>query len=124
VELPDWMNELTDMEVFSAERNKLDTFPELILSWNHLRLLYLGDNLIPAIPINIDRLENLEWLGLWSNLIRIFPASLSDIPNLQTLDLLYNDMTYSEQTWLRELLPSVLLEMSDPCNCKFDESGN
>ncbi|PCJ81770.1 MAG: hypothetical protein COA49_04505 [Bacteroidetes bacterium] len=120
-ELPIWMGELTDIEIFSAERNKLEEFPEHLLSLKNLKRLYLGDNLITSIPINIDNLEHLEWLGLWSNLIRVFPASLSDIPNLKTLDLLYNDMTYSEQTWLRELLPHVLLEFSDPCNCKFDE---
>lgn len=120
-ELPVWMNELNEMEIFSAERNILEEFPEHLLSWKNLKVLYLGDNLITSIPINIDELEHLEWLGLWSNLIRIFPASLSDMPNLKTLDLLYNDMTYLEQTWLRELLPNVLLELSDPCNCKFDE---
>jgi Leucine-rich repeat (LRR) protein len=86
-----------------------------------LRYVYLGDNLIPDIPIDIDHLGNLEWLGLWSNLIRNFPASLSSIQPLQTLDLLHNDMTYLEQTWLRELLPDVVLELSEPCNCTFDE---
>ena len=119
--IPDWLGELSKLETFSAERNRLDLFPQAILELKNLRYLYLGDNLIPAIPIDIDNLGNLEWLGFWSNLIRKFPASLSDLPNLQTLDLLHNDMTYLEQTWLRELLPHVSIEMSEPCNCVFDE---
>ena len=120
-ELPDWLGELSKLVTFSAERNSIDVFPQVILELKNLKYLYLGDNLIPAIPIDIDNLENIEWLGFWSNLIRKFPASLSDLPNLQTLDLLHNDMTYLEQTWLRELLPQVSIEMSEPCNCVFDE---
>ena len=120
-ELPDWLGELSKLVTFSAERNSIDVFPQVILELKNLKYLYLGDNLIPAIPIDIDNLENIEWLGFWSNLIRKFPASLSDLPNLQTLDLLHNDMTYLEQSWLRELLPQVSIEMSEPCNCVFDE---
>ena len=121
VSIPSWISELSKLELFSAERNKIDEFPLAILTLDKLRHVYLGDNLISDIPINIDHLGNLEWLGLWSNLIRNFPASLSNIQNLKTLDLLHNDMTYLEQTWLRELLPDVALEMSEPCNCMFDE---
>ena len=109
------------LEIFSAERNQLTEFPSVILDLENLRELYLGDNFITAIPIDIDLLKNLEWLGLWSNLLRRFPSSLSDMPELSTLDILYNDMTFSEQTWLLELLPHIDVEMSEPCHCTFDD---
>ena len=119
--LPDWLSELHRLEIFSAERNQLTEFPSVILDLENLRELYLGDNFITAIPIDIDVLKNLEWLGLWSNLLRRFPSSLSDMPNLTTLDILYNDMTFSDQTWLLELLPHINVEMSEPCHCTFDD---
>ena len=119
--LPDWLSELNHLEILSAERNQLTEFPSVILDLENLKELYLGDNFITAIPIDIDLLKDLEWLGLWSNLLRRFPSSLSDMPKLTTLDILYNDMTFSEQTWLRELLPHINVEMSEPCHCTFDD---
>ena len=119
--LPDWFGELTHLEIFSAERNQLSEFPIVLLELVNLRELHLGDNFITGIPIDIDALKNLELLGLWSNLLRRFPSSLSDMPKLTTLDLLYNDMTFSEQTWLHELLPHINVEMSEPCHCTFDD---
>ena len=119
--LPDWLGELTHLEIFSAERNQLSEFPIVLLELENLRELYLGDNFITGIPLDIDALKNLEWLGLWSNLLRRFPSSLSDMPKLTTLDLLYNDMTFSDQTWLLELLPHINVEMSEPCHCTFDD---
>ena len=77
--------------------------------------------MIDAIPIDIDQLDHLEWLGLWSNVIRDFPASLGDMISLKVLDILYNDMTFEEQSWLKELLPGIIIEMSEPCQCNFDE---
>ena len=119
--LPNWLSELTHLEILSIEKNKLEEIPSVILDLENLKELYLGDNFITVIPIDIDALKNLEWLGLWSNLLRIFPSSLGDMPKLTTLDIIYNDMTFYEQTWLIELLPHINIEMSEPCNCKFDD---
>ena len=120
-EIPDWFRNFKELEVLSICRNKLEKFPPVILDLSNLRTLRLGDNLISEIPIDIDKLENLESLWLWSNIIRKYPASLSDLKKLKYLDLLYNDMTYEEQVWLRELLDHVVIELSDPCTCEFDE---
>jgi Leucine-rich repeat (LRR) protein len=119
--LPNWLSELKHLEILSIEKNQLEKIPSVILELENLRELYLGDNNITLIPIDIDALKNLEWLGLWSNLLRIFPSSLGDMPKLTTLDIIYNDMTFYEQTWLIELLPHINIEMSEPCNCTFDE---
>ena len=120
-EIPDWFRNFKELEVLSISRNNLEEFPPVILELSNLRTLKLGDNLISEIPIDIDKLENLESLWLWSNVIRKYPASLSDLKKLEYLDLLYNDMAYEEQVWLRELLSDVIIEFSDPCNCEFDE---
>ena len=93
----------------------------MILELTNLKTLKLGENNIDGIPLDIDRLKNLESLWLWSNLIRVFPASLSDIESLKYLDLLYNDMLFEEQRQLGDLLPNVVIEFSEPCTCEFDD---
>jgi len=119
--LPQWMGEFQNLEHLSASKNKFETFPDVILELKNLRTLKLGDNMIDAIPIDIDNLEKLESLWLWSNVIRTYPASLSEIESLTFIDLLYNDMTYEEQTWLKELLQDVVIDLSEPCTCDFDD---
>tara|TARA_B100001564_G_C20361188_1_gene543478 strand:+ start:90 stop:695 length:606 start_codon:yes stop_codon:yes gene_type:complete len=120
-EIPEWFKNFTELEVLSICNNNLEKFPPVILELSNLRTLKLGDNFISEIPIEIDKLENLESLWLWSNVIREYPASLSDLKKLKYLDLLYNDMTFEEQDWLRELLGDVVIELSEPCSCEFDE---
>jgi hypothetical protein len=119
--LPVWLKELKHLNYIQADKNLFETFPPVLLEMDSLRVIKLGDNMIDAIPIDIDQLDHLEWLGLWSNVIRDFPASLGDLISLKVLDILYNDMTFEEQSWLKELLPGIIIEMSEPCRCNFDE---
>lgn len=119
--LPEWLADLKHLNYIQADKNQFSSFPPILLDMDSLRVIKLGDNAITTIPINIDKLNELEWLGLWSNLLRDFPASLGDMKSLKVLDIIYNDMTYEEQSWLKELLPNIIIEMSDPCMCEFDE---
>ena len=66
-------------------------------------------------------MTNLERLILWSNLIGHFPPSLSRLERLSELDLLHNEMSVDEQTWVREILPNAKLHFSEPCQCRFDD---
>ena len=120
-EIPAWVGELEGLELLSVERNLLEGFPTVVIELSELKILKLGDNLIDEIPLDIDRLENLEHLVMWSNVVRLFPASLSDMKSLSYLDLLYNDMTQEEQRMLKDLLPEVYIELSDPCTCDFED---
>ncbi len=120
-EIPFWVRELENLELLSVERNLLEEFPTVVLELSKLKILKLGDNLINEIPLDIDKLENLERLVMWSNVVRLFPASLSDMKSLSYLDLLYNDMTQEEQRMLKNLLPKVYIELSDPCTCDFED---
>ena len=58
--------------MLSVERNLLEEFPTVVLELSKLKILKLGDNLINEIPLDIDKLENLERLVMWSNLVRLF----------------------------------------------------
>ena len=112
---------MQNLDILSVSKNELEEFPSVILELDSLRTLKLGDNYLEKIPLDIDKMSGLESLWLWSNMIRVFPASLSDMSRLKYLDLLYNDMLHEEQVWLREILPNVVIEFSDPCTCDFDE---
>lgn len=118
--LPDWFPQMKDLRAVVADYNRFESFPEVLLHMPHLTQISLGENYIEAIPINIDHIENLQYLSLWGNVIGSFPASLSDLRDLKALDLLHNEMSEGEQAQLREWLPGVLLNMSEPCQCDFD----
>jgi len=119
--LPEFLNQLPHLEIFSAEENELKAFPEAMWHWPALRELHLGNNWIERIPLDIDNLQHLEVLSLWSNVIGSFPASLSELGSLRLLDLLNNDMTIEEQELLRIWLPNVQLDLSPPCRCDFED---
>ena len=50
-----------------------------------------------------------------------YPPSLSRLEHLVELDLLHNEMSVDEQTWVQELLPNTTLHFSEPCRCRFDD---
>ena len=119
-ELPDWLPELAQLQALILDHNRFDDFPEVLLSMPQLEQLSIGENYLRGIPLDIDHMQGLHYLSLWGNVLASFPASLGDLPNLKVLDLLHNEMTMDEQEMLKELLPEVQLNMSQPCNCKFD----
>ena len=118
--LPDWLVDMKDLRVVVADYNRMESFPRVLLDMPNLTQISLGENYIETIPLDIDQMTGLEYLALWGNVIGMYPASLSDLPNLKALDLLHNEMSEREQEQLREWLPKVQLNMSEPCQCDFD----
>lgn len=119
-DLPDWLPNMGQLRALVLDHNRFDDFPEVLLSMPHLEQLSIGENYLRGIPLDIDNMQGLQYLSLWGNVLASFPASLGDLPNLKVLDLLHNEMTVDEQETLKALLPEVQLNMSQPCNCKFD----
>lgn len=120
-DLPKWLSELTDLRAILADHNQFDVFPVVLLDMPLVTQISMGENYIPAIPLDIDKMASLKILELWGNVLARFPASLGDLPSLQALDLLHNEMTAEEQEFLKSLLPTVELNMSEPCLCEFDD---
>jgi Leucine-rich repeat (LRR) protein len=118
--LPDWMSDMKDLRAVVADHNRFERFPRVVLDMPQLTQISLGENYIEAIPLDIDQITKLQYLSLWGNVIGSFPASLGDLRELKALDLLHNEMSEGEQMELREWLPGVLLNMSEPCQCDFD----
>lgn len=123
--LPDSLNTLRNLQILSAERNKLDTINPAICDLPNLRILKLGDNYIGGIPDEIGKLRKLRVLSLWSNIIAYYPINLAKLEKLEWLDLLGNQMTESEQRRVLSLLGNgVRIDMSEPCDCTFEDAEN
>lgn len=118
--LPSWLSQLTQLKAIVLDHNRFYDFPEVLLGMPNLEQLSIGENYLRGIPLDIDHIANLQYLSLWGNVLASFPASLGDLQNLKVLDLLHNEMTADEQDMLRTLLPEVQINMSQPCNCKFE----
>jgi Leucine-rich repeat (LRR) protein len=123
--LPDSLQTLRNLQILSAEHNKLDTINPAICNLPNLRILRLGDNYIEGIPDEIGQLRKLRTLSLWSNIIAYYPISLAKLEKLEWLDLLNNQMTESEQRRVLSLVGyDVKVEMSEPCDCTFEDAEN
>ncbi|CAD6215643.1 GSCOCG00000455001-RA-CDS, partial [Cotesia congregata] len=85
------------MSTEEANSGKKSHWPELEITGNvknlspnlwqlkHLTALYLNDNSLQRIPIEIGRLSNLKVLDLSNNKLRSLPSELGDLINLKVL---------------------------------------
>ena len=117
--LPSWLANMGSVEALVADHNRFNEFPSVLLEMPQIAQLSLGENYLRGIPLDIDKMKGLQILSLWGNVLASFPASLGDLSRLTILDLLHNEMTMDEQSFLKELLPNVEINMSEPCNCEF-----
>ena len=76
--------------ILSLKKNKLDTFPSIILSFSNLRELDLSKNKIKILPKEIGQLRNLEILNLDKNKITYIPKEISELSKLRELWLSRN----------------------------------
>lgn len=76
--------------ILSLKKNKLDTFPTIILSFTNLRELDLSKNRIKILPKEIGQLTKLEILNLDKNKITYIPQEISNLLNLRELRLSRN----------------------------------
>ncbi|XP_057332197.1 CCR4-NOT transcription complex subunit 6-like [Microplitis mediator] len=90
------------MSTEDANSGKKSHWPELEITGNvknlssnlwqlkHLTALYLNDNSLQRIPVEIGRLANLKVLDLSNNKLRSLPSELGDLINLKELLLNQN----------------------------------
>ncbi|MBS1570679.1 MAG: leucine-rich repeat domain-containing protein [Bacteroidetes bacterium] len=116
-DLPGWMNELRYMQEFSAGRNKFTQIPNTVCQWKHLKRLDLHQNHIEGLPACMGNLKELFSLDLWSNDLGEFPDEISGMKALRFLDLRVIQFSDKEIDRISNLLPSVKIFFSQPCNC-------
>lgn len=96
--LPDEIDLFRNLTRLSLYSNDLYTFPIIILSLRHLKLLNLSRNHLSELPSEIRTLNHLETLRLAHNSFRVFPTAVITLPNLKLLDLSNNQLSGIPET--------------------------
>ena len=71
----------------------LSSFPESILSFGWLEVLYLDNNRLSSLPESISLLQHLRWFSLSRNHLSFLPKDMPSLQNLQELFLNANLLT-------------------------------
>ncbi|HSH67051.1 MAG TPA: leucine-rich repeat domain-containing protein, partial [Bacteroidia bacterium] len=74
-----------DVCLLNLSRSYLSGFPEEILTFTNLKVLFLSDNGFTHIPGNINTLTKLEILQLGGNQFTAIPPEIGDLVNLTEL---------------------------------------
>ena len=77
----------------SFENKKLDSLPNEIINYIHLKELYLSKNKLSSLPDSIVFLTELRILDLGKNKFTIFPPEITKFKDLKKLNLNRNDLT-------------------------------
>ena len=59
----------------------------------NLQCLYLNNNQLTSLPVEIGNLVNLQYLYLYDNKLTSLPVEIGNLVNLQYLNLYYNQLT-------------------------------
>lgn len=73
-------------------KQKLTAMPAEILKFKNLQYLDLSKNKIKKLPEGIDTLKQLQFLILSKNLIEELPKQIGDLPNLKHLNVNQNEL--------------------------------
>jgi leucine-rich repeat protein SHOC2 len=84
------ISNLSKLEIFNANHNKLKDFPNGISNSKGLKEIYLRENIIEILNDSVNFLVSLEVLDLSNNRLKSLP-NLKQLKNLTTLSLANND---------------------------------
>jgi internalin A len=73
--------------------NHLSTLPVEIAQLQNLAILYLSSNQLKKLPVEITQLKKLRGLYLTNNHLKELPPEIGQLQNLTNLDLSYNEFT-------------------------------
>jgi len=90
--LPQSLSKLKSLKYISLSNNKFQVLPEIIGDLSSLEELYLGENQLKVLPESIKNLKNLKYLSLNGNHLSIFPDSISSLSSLKELRLHNNKL--------------------------------
>ena len=113
------IKELTKLRVLKLSKNKISSLPSAIYELKNLEILIIGDNEIAYISPFIEKLNKLKYLDLYRNNVYELPNKMSNMTSLESLDLRGISLSVNRQDAILELLPSVKVYFSPPCNCSF-----
>ncbi|KAI6646806.1 MAP kinase phosphatase with leucine-rich repeats protein 3-like [Oopsacas minuta] len=90
--------------------NMLTAIPECIFKLTRLEVLSLVNNKITHLPTAISKLINLQLLCLDNNLLKSIDTDLSTLPNLTCLSIANNDIDFASQTIRQEEFQAICIQ--------------
>ncbi len=115
-EVHDGVSELKFLHHLNLNKNEISVLPEKFGELENLTELYLRNNYIKEMPKSISRLKKLEKLDLALNELTDLPIEIANLQNLKELILVGNEISPSNQTKIKGLLPN--------CKIYFDNDHN
>ncbi len=91
VELPSWLQVLTNLEELEIGTSNLSTLPDWLPQLKNLKVLRLQSARLKSLPAIIHQMKQLEELDLSNNILEKFPSHL-ELPHLKKIDLSYNTL--------------------------------
>jgi hypothetical protein len=74
-------------------------------------------NSVQALPFEIGKLSNLEFLQIWANEVTALPRSMEKLHKLRWLDMRTILLTASEREDITDMFPDATILLSPDCNC-------
>ncbi len=96
--LPEWIGQLTNLTHLDLSVNQLTALPESVDQLTNLTFLNLFKNKLTALPETIGQLTNLTFLGLGDNKLTVLPETIGQLTNLTSLYLSSNKLTVLPET--------------------------
>jgi hypothetical protein len=104
--LPKEIWQLTNLRGLYLSTNPLTSLPKEIGQLINLEEMFLSDNQLTSLPTNIGELINLSRMQLSENQLTSLPKEIGQLSNLWQLILNNNNILYTEQTRIKNLLPN------------------
>ena len=109
--IPDSLFGFIHLRLLDLSYNDIENIPSIICLFPELRKLDLSHNRVSKIPASISNLKRLEKLSVSHNNIEHLPLSLGNLPNLQVLLASNNPL----QTEIQEANSKELLDHLRKC---------
>jgi Leucine-rich repeat (LRR) protein len=102
ISLPECFNDLTRLESLDISNNQLIKLPDSLSNLIQLQWLYLSYNKLTTLPEWIGQLTNLPWLDVSNNQLSWLPESLGKLTQLRSLEFSNNLLTALPE-WIANL---------------------
>ncbi len=87
ISIPDWINQLSSLEILNLNVNNINKLPESIGFLSSLKELLLWKNELTSLPGSITSLSSLEVFNLRINHLNSLPESIGNLISLKELNL-------------------------------------
>jgi leucine-rich repeat protein SHOC2 len=104
------LKQIESLKILWLTDGKLKAIPDNISQLKNLEELWLDNNELPSFPEPVKQLSNLKYLRLFSNKIKSVSFKKQELPNLIYIDLCYNEFeTFPVQLSVLHSLKRIII---------------